>query len=205
MIILKERSKTTIERLPNSKKMKCAFAVLLSVLVLSHQYNCFTDEDLAEALWSDSSSMSEMGDICKFLLRNGNSDIGSTTREFRMQFFFPNPAISPSHFTDPKTVERMNINVYKSLYALLAYINQPLLEEALMKRMEFRCRQQLQKELLLQDQETVYKRSENEKVVGKKVKFHSWGGKRTGEDDIIPNPVYRAKFHSWGGKRSVAA
>lgn len=58
--------------------MKCALAVLLSVLVLSHQYNCFTDEDeLAEALWSDTSSMSEMSDICRFLLRNANSDIGS--------------------------------------------------------------------------------------------------------------------------------
>lgn len=109
-------------------------------------------------------------------------------------------------FPDPETADRINLNVYKSLYALLAYINKPLLEEALIKQMEFRCRQQLLQQQLILDQENVYKRSENEKVVGKKVKFHSWGGKRTGgtgNEDIIPNPSYRAKFHSWGGKRSV--
>lgn len=100
--------------------------------------------------------------------------------------------------------------MYKSLYTLLAYINEPLLEEALVKRMQWRCRQQLQQEEAAEmdvDGELVHKRGENEKVVGKKVKFHSWGGKRTsdaGNDAGIPNPAYRAKFHSWGGrKRSV--
>lgn len=101
------------------------------------------------------------------------------------------------------------MNIYKSLYALLAYINEPVLEEALLKRMQWRCREQLQQEDATLDVlgEPVYKRNENEKVVGKKVKFHSWGGKRTsetGDDVVIPNPSYRAKFHSWGGrKRSV--
>lgn len=114
-----------------------------------------------------------------------------------------------SSFADPSSVDRINVNLYKSLYALLAYINEPLLEEALLKRMEFRCRLQLQEDGLMlaaEDNEVdpVYKRSESEKVVGKKVKFHAWGGKRTGETDMIPSPVYRAKFHSWGGrKRSV--
>lgn len=79
-----------------------------------------------------------------------------------------------------------------------------------MKRMELRCRQQQQQQVEVPELngEPVYKRSENEKVVGKKVKFHSWGGKRTsetGSDAVIPSPSYRAKFHSWGGrKRSVA-
>ena len=114
-------------------------------------------------------------------------------------------------------MDRINLNVYRSVYALLAYINEPALEEALLKRMEWRCRQQLQRDEQLADlvaavpggaaTEPVYKRGENEKVVGKKVKFHSWGGKRTSEisnDVVIPNPSYRAKFHAWGGrKRSV--
>lgn len=59
--------------------MKCVWAVIWSLVVLSHQYNCYTEEDLAEALWSDTNNMlrrSEMNDICRFLLRNGNSDIG---------------------------------------------------------------------------------------------------------------------------------
>lgn len=105
---------------------------------------------------------------------------------------------SPRSFTDPTQVDRSNVNLYRSLYVLMAYIN----EDALMKQIERRCREQQQ-----QEEETVYKRSEGEKVVGKKQKFHSWGGKRTGAaggDGVIPNSVYRARFHSWGGKRSVA-
>lgn len=93
------------------------------------------------------------------------------------------------------------MNVYKSLYALLAYINEPLLEEALLKRMKWRCHEQLQLEGAMDvDAEPVFKRSETEK---KKIKFHAWGGKRTADpsNDVIPNPVYRAKFHSWGGKK----
>lgn len=61
--------------------MKCVWAVVWALLVLSHQYHCYTEEDLAEALWSDTNNMlrrSEMNDICRFLLRNGNSDIGRT-------------------------------------------------------------------------------------------------------------------------------
>lgn len=113
--------------------------------------------------------------------------------------------------TDPASLSRISLSIYKSLYALLAYINEPLLEDALMKRMEWRCRQQQQQQQVevpeLNGGEPVFKRSENEKVVGKKVKFHSWGGKRTsetGSEAVIPSPSYRAKFHSWGGrKRSV--
>lgn len=67
--------------IPLKCKMKCILAVIWSVVVLSQQYHCYTDEDLAEALWSDTNSMlrrSEMNEICRFLLRNGNGDIGRT-------------------------------------------------------------------------------------------------------------------------------
>lgn len=76
-----------------------------------------------------------------------------------------------------------------------------------MKRMLSRCQDQLQQDGLVNEVgEPVYKRSEMEKVVGKKVKFHSWGGKRTseGNDVIIPSPSYRAKFHAWGGRKRSA-
>lgn len=59
--------------------MKWISAVIWSVLVLSQQYHCYTEEDLAEALWSDTNNMlrrTEMREVCRFLLRNGNNDIG---------------------------------------------------------------------------------------------------------------------------------
>lgn len=61
--------------------MKCLRAVIcLMLLLVGHQQVvCYTEEDLAEALWSDTSNMlrrSEMNEICRFLLREGTSDIG---------------------------------------------------------------------------------------------------------------------------------
>lgn len=63
-------------------------------------------------------------------------------------------------------MNRISVNIYKSIYALLNYINEPLLEDALMKRIEWRCRQELLQQGLLEDAagEPVYKRSEVEKV-----------------------------------------
>lgn len=69
-------------KIPLECKMKCILAVIWSVVVFSQQYHCYTDEDLAEALWSDTNSMlrrSEMNEICRFLLRNGNGDIGRSS------------------------------------------------------------------------------------------------------------------------------
>lgn len=46
------------------------------------------------------------------------------------------------------------------------------------------------------------KRSD-EKVVGKKIKFHSWGGKRhQGNLEGGYRIITRTPFHSWGGKRA---
>lgn len=62
--------------------MKCVRAVICSLLLLligHQQVICYTEDDLAEALWSDTSNMlrrSEMNEICRFLLREGTSDIG---------------------------------------------------------------------------------------------------------------------------------
>lgn len=38
------------------------------------------------------------------------------------------------------------------------------------------------------------------KVIGKKLQFHSWGGKRNGKE--TSKVVIRTPFHSWGGKRN---
>lgn len=90
-----------------------------------------------------------------------------------------------------------SINLYKSLYFLLAFVDDGDLEDALIRNVQKRC----------QDEELVFKRSSGseEKVVGKKIKFHSWGGKRSNEAVLTPKLVNRATFHSWGGKRSQAS
>lgn len=36
----------------------------------------------------------------------------------------------------------------------------------------------------------------------KKIKFHSWGGKRSDRDLTSPKIVIRTPFRPWGGKRS---
>lgn len=42
-----------------------------------------------------------------------------------------------------------------------------------------------------------------DKVIGQKIRFHSWGGKRNSKER--PKVVIRAPvFHSWGGKRSMS-
>lgn len=92
------------------------------------------------------------------------------------------------------TENNKSVNLYRSFYLILTFMNDSELGELILKNFQRRCEED--------DSETLFKRSGDEKVVGKKIKFHSWGGKRTIEDFIPKVKVAnRAPFHSWGGKR----
>jgi hypothetical protein len=56
-----------------------------------------------------------------------------------------------------------------------------------------------------EDLENLVMTKRGSKMVGTKVKFHSWGGKRNDnaqKDRSNPKIVVRTPFNSWGGKRS---
>lgn len=119
-------------------------------------------------------------------MQNSKSDF--TNETLRKKRDLPTGTIN----FEPETA-KTSLPYYQNLINM---VNDDTMNEIIMNFMENNCN-----DFLAQQD----KRSG--KVVGKKIKFHSWGGKRNSAGagkfiDSQPKMVIRNPFHSWGGKRS---
>ncbi|XP_055677580.1 leucokinins-like [Lutzomyia longipalpis] len=96
--------------------------------------------------------------------------------------------------TDPKKNLLDILDIYLDF---TAYVMDPVSTEGIERSLRRGC----ETDLLTNPAD---KRSD-EKVVGKKIKFHSWGGKRhqVNLDSGAYRIITRTPFHSWGGKRAA--
>ncbi|XP_059621257.1 leucokinins-like [Phlebotomus argentipes] len=105
------------------------------------------------------------------------------------------PASAENHPGNPTPDPKKTLLDVLEIYLdFTAYVLDPVSAEGIERNLRRSCES---------DAPLVSDKRSDEKVVGKKIKFHSWGGKRH-----LPNLdsgyriITRTPFHSWGGKRA---
>lgn len=89
--------------------------------------------------------------------------------------------------------------------SLLVYLAADLLKDSKLERLlRDMLREQCQQAVVAAKRSSGWEAVKREAQATRKMRFHSWGGKRSSSNsDRTPKIVIRTPFRPWGGKRSL--